>query len=143
MACDERYRAWAMRQRPAAEAQPPELYPGRLIQVTGCLARPECRELRFDAAGTTWSWCLPGGARAGTRDPRVRALILWPGPDGLRAQAITADTVGSMPALAWLDPVAAADLATCGVPVFIHRALLRQQARHAASGSKPIELGRK
>ncbi len=143
MPCDERYRAWAMRRRPAADAPPPELCPGRLIRVTDCAARPGCRELHFDAAGMTWSWCFPGAARAGTRDPRIRALVLQPGPHGPQAQAITTGAAGSMPQPGWLDLTAAADQAICGVPVFIHRVLLRQQAGHATSGPPPIELGRK
>jgi hypothetical protein len=143
MPCDERYRAWAMRQGPAADAAPPELYPGRLVRVTGCMARPGSRELHFDVAGTTWSWCFPGAARADTRDPRVRALILQPGPHGPTAQAITAGTADCMPQPGWLDLTAAADLAISGVPVFIHRFLLRQQTGQAAPGPQPIELGRK
>ncbi len=143
MPCDERYRAWAMRQGPAADTTSSELCPGRLTRVTGCAARPGYRELHFEAAGTTWSWCFPGTARAGTRDPRVRALILRPGPHGLTAQAMTTGPAGGMPQSGWLDLTAAADMAVRGVPVFIHRALLRQQTAQAAPRAEPIELGRK
>jgi hypothetical protein len=142
MPCDERYRAWAMRQAPAAGATPPELCPARLTRVTGCPARPGYRELHFDVSGTPWSWCFPGPARAGSRNPPVRLLIFRPGAHGLTVQAVT-HQADDPTQTATSDLAAAADLAISAVPVLIHRLLLRQQTGPARPGPRPIEPGRK
>ena len=64
MPWDERYRAWARRQRPAGTGRPPELHRAVLTGAGPCPARAGFRELRFDVGGTLWSWCFPGPAGA-------------------------------------------------------------------------------
>jgi CubicO group peptidase (beta-lactamase class C family) len=141
MPCDERYRAWAMRQGPA-DAPPEELHRAFLSRVTGCPARRGFRELHFEAAGTSWSWCFPGPAQAERRNPPVRLLIFRSGAHGLTVQAVTSQAGGPIQT-ATFDLAAAADLAISGVPVFIHRFFLRQETGQAGPGPRPIDSVRK
>ena len=141
MQCDEQYRKWAMRQA-AADVPPADLHRALLRRVTSCPARPGFRELHFDVAGTSWSWCLPGPARADGGNPPVRLLIFRPGPCGIMAQAVTGQA-GDLTPPATSDLAMACDLAISGVPVFIHRFLLRQETSKARPGPPAIEVGRR
>jgi hypothetical protein len=127
MPCDERYRAWAMRAGAQMAELSPELDPAILVRVTLCPARQGYRELHFDVAGTTWSWCFPGPA--GAVRTGVRTVVLRPGPHGLVAQAVAGggDAAGQP---ATLDLALAADMAISGVPVVIHRSLARRARHH-------------
>lgn len=126
MPCDERYRAWAMRPGARRAGLSPELDPAVLARVTLCPARQGYRELHFDVADMSWSWCFPGPA--GSVRTGVRMIVLRPGPHGLAAQAVTSDGGGTGRS-APLGLALAADLAISGVPVAIHQSLTRR-ARH-------------
>jgi hypothetical protein len=125
MPCDERYRAWARRQRPAGEnLPPPELRRAVLTGAGPCPARAGFRELRFDVGGALWSWCFPGpaGADGGVPPSQIRAVVLRPGPHGLAAEAVLDQQAGHQPAK--LSPAAVAELALAEVPVLVHGSLL-------------------
>ena len=126
MPCDERYRAWAMRQAPGGAGLPaPQLRRAILTGAGPCPARAGFRELRFDAGGAPWSWCFPGTEDASSRVPRalIRAVILRPGAHGLAADVIWRQPDGDQPP-AMLSPADVAELALAGVPVLIHGSLL-------------------
>jgi hypothetical protein len=142
MPCDERYRMWAMRQAPAADGTPPELYPARLIRVTECPAQQGYRELKFDVADTEWSWCFPGPGQADGRNHQVRLLIFRSGAHGLTVQAVTGQG-GGMTQPAMFDLAAVADLAISAVPVFIHCCLLRRETGPTSAAPQPVEPGRR
>ena len=141
MPCDERYRAWAMRQAHTADDMPQELCLARLIRVTDCQDRPGYRELKFDVGGAEWSWCFPGPAQAGRRSQQVRALAFRPGAHGLVVQAVTGQG-GGLTRTVMLDLADAAELAMSAVPVFLHRCLVRQQTGLVSPVPQPVETGR-
>jgi hypothetical protein len=69
-------------------------------------------------------------AGAGHDRLRVRLLIFQPGPHGITALAVTRQANGLTPPVP-VDLAAAGGLAISGVPVFIHRFLLPQEASRA------------
>ena len=128
MPCDERYRAWARRQKPeGTDPPPPELRHAVLTGAGPCPARAGFRELRFNVGGMPWSWCFPGSdTRDDQDDPvlpaQIRAVVLRPGPHGLAAEAVLNQQADHQPAK--LSPAAVAELALAEVPVLVHSSLL-------------------
>jgi hypothetical protein len=125
MPCDERYRAWAMRQSPGHEDRPMDLLWASVTGARPCPARAGFRELRFDVDGLAWSWCFPQPDAHDGRLVRseVRVVVLRPGAHGLAAEAVIAEEDGSRQ-VAKLDCATAAELALSGMPVFVHHSLV-------------------